>query len=85
MVLSLVSKLFIPCFGYAYWMDFYGFADGACRHTLNLALVAWVLYSLAQDLVSWGAVCIGSTTNNIVKYQEVIGLLVEAASRDIQD
>ena len=52
MVLSLMSILFIPCFGYADRMDFYGFDDGACRHTLNLALAAWVLYSSANELVS---------------------------------
>ena len=44
-------------------MAFYGFADGAFHHTLNLASAAWVLYSPAYDLVSLGAVCIGPTTN----------------------
>ena len=52
MVLSLMFILFIPCFGYADWMAFYGFADGACRHTLNLASAASVLYSLDRDLVN---------------------------------
>ena len=85
MVLSLVSRLFIPCFGYADQMDFYGFIDGACRHTLNLSLVAWVLYSPAHDLVSLGAICIGPTTKNIIEYQEVIGLLTEAPSLNIHD
>ena len=85
MVLSLVSKLFIPCFGYAEHMAFYGFADGACYHNLNLALVSWVLYSPAHDLVSSGAICIGPAMNNIVEYEVVIGLLTEAASRDIHD
>ena len=64
-------------------MAFYGFADGACCHTLNLALAAWVLYSPAEDLVSSGVVCIGPATNNIAKYQAVIGLLTEAASQDV--
>ena len=64
-------------------MAFYGFGDGACRHTLNLASVAWVLYSPAYDLVSLGAVCIGPATNNIVEYRAVIGLLTEAASQDV--
>ena len=85
MVLSLVSKLFIPCFGYAEQMVFYGFADGACRHTLNLASAAWVLYSPAHDLVSLGSVCTGPSTNNIIEYEAVIGLLTEATSRDIHD
>ena len=44
-----------------------------------------MLYSPAQDLVSSGAICIGLATNNIVEYQAVIGLLTEAASRDIHD
>ena len=85
MVLSLVPKLFIPCFGYVDRMAFYGFADGACRHTLNLASTAWVLYSLDHDPISSWVVCIGPTTNNIAKYQAVIGLLTEATSRDIYD
>ena len=85
MVLSLVSRLFIPCFGYADQMDFYGFTDGACHHTLNLALATWVLYSPAHDLVSSGAVCIVPATNNITEYEAVIGLLSEAASRKIRD
>ena len=61
-------------------MAFYGFADGACHHTLNLASATWVLYSPAEDLVSSGAVCIGPTTKNIAEYELVIGLLTEAAS-----
>ena len=66
-------------------MYFYGFADGACRHTLNIASAAWVLYSLAKDLVSSGVVCIGPATNNIAEYREVIGLLTEAASQDVRN
>ena len=85
MVLSLVSKLFIPCFGYADRMAFYGFTDGACRHTLNLASATWVLYSPAHNLVSSGAICIGPATNNIIDYEAVIGLLTEAASWDIRE
>ena len=64
-------------------MDFYGFSDGACHHTLNIASVAWVLYSPAEELVSSGAVCIGLATNNIVEYRAVIGLLTEATSQDV--
>ena len=85
MVLSLVSKLFIPCFCYVEQMDFYGFADGACRHTLNLASAAWVLYSPAHDLVSSGAVCIGPTTNNITEYWAVIVLLTETPFQDVRN
>ena len=66
-------------------MAFYGFADGACYHTLNLASAAWVLYSPAEDLVSSGAVCIGLATNNIAKYRAVIGLLTKATSQDVHN
>ena len=61
-------------------MDFYDFADGACCHTLNLSSTAWVIYSSAEDLVSSGAVCLGPATNNIAKYEAVIGLLTKGAS-----
>ena len=76
--------LFIPCFGHADGA-FYGFADGACRHTLNLASTTWVLYSLAEYLVSSGVVCIGPATNNIAEYEAVIGLLTEATSQDVHN
>ena len=66
-------------------MAFYGFADGACHHTLNLASAAWVLYSPVEDLVSSGAVFLGPATNNIAEYEAVIGLLTEAASQDVHD
>ena len=66
-------------------MAFYGFVDGACRHTLNLASADWVLYSLVEDLVSSRAVCIGPATNNIAKYEVVIGLLTEASSQDVRN
>ena len=66
-------------------MDFYDFVDGACRHTLNLASADWVLYSLAEVLVSSGAVRIGLATNNIAEYEAVIGLLTEATSQDVRD
>ena len=66
-------------------MDFYGFNDGACRHTLNLALATWVLHSPAKYLVSSGAVWLGSATNNIAEYEAVIGLLTEAASQNVCD
>ena len=66
-------------------MAFYGFPDGACCHTLNLASASWVLYSLAYDLVSSGLVCIGPATNNIAEYRVIIGLLTEAASQYVRN
>ena len=82
MVLSLVS-VSIPCFGHVEQMYFYGFADGTCHHTLNIALATWVLYSPAYDLVSSGVVCIGPATKDIDKYQAVIGLLTKVSSQDV--
>ena len=66
-------------------MDFYGFADSACCHTMNIASAARALYSPAYDLVNSRVVCIGPATNNIAEYQAVIGLLTKAASQDIRD
>ena len=74
--------MFIPCFGHAEQMAFYGFDDGACCHILNLSSAAWVLYSPAEYLVNLGVVCIGPTTNNIKEYLVVIGLLTKATSRE---
>ena len=61
---------------------FIGFADGANHYTLNLASIAWVLYSPTGDLVSSGGVCLGPSTNNIIEYHAVIGLLTEALGND---
>ena len=66
-------------------MAFYGFADGACLHTLNIALASWFLYSPAEDLVSSGVVCIGPATNNIAEYQAVIGILTKATSQNVRN
>ena len=66
-------------------MDFYGFANGACRHTLSLASAAWVLYSPAKYLASLGMVFLGFSTNNIVEYEVVISIMIEAASQDVHD
>ena len=61
-------------------MSHFGFADGASRHTQNLASTAWVLhYPSGQLLVSRG-VCIGPASNNIEEYTGVVYLLSEAIS-----
>ena len=52
---------------------------------MNLTSAAWVLYSLPEYLASSGAVCIGPATNNIAKYEAIIGLLTEAASQDVHN
>ena len=36
-----------------------GFADGAGRHTLNLASATWVIYELSNQLISSGSNCLG--------------------------
>ena len=64
---------------------FIGFMDGANRYMLNLASESWVLYSPTGDLVSSGGVCLGPSTNNLAKYQEVIGLLMESLANDVRD
>ena len=64
---------------------FISFTDGANRYTLNLALVAWVLYSPSGDLVSSGGVCLGPSTNNLAEYHAVIGLLTEDLASDVSE
>jgi len=62
---------------------YFGFAEGASRHTRNLASAAWVIYSPTGELISSGANCLGPATNNIAEYHAVIGLLTEVASLGI--
>jgi len=64
-------------------MAYYRFADGASRHTRNLASAAWVVYSPSGELTISGARCLGSATNNVVEYQAAIGLMTEALSSGI--
>jgi ribonuclease HI len=61
---------------------FFGFVDGASRHTRNIASAAWVIYQFDQ-VVSSGGICLGPTTNNMAKYHTVIGLLTQASSLGI--
>ena len=60
-----------------------GFADGASRHTCNLALETWVIYSPSGQLVAAGGACPGLASNNVAKYRLVIELLWDALSRGI--
>ena len=62
---------------------YFGFADGDSLYIVNLALVAWVLYSPIGDLVSSWGTCLGPTMNNVAKYHAVIGLLTEALGSDV--
>ena len=64
--------------------SFIGFADGAHRYTLNLALAAWVLYSPTSELVSSGGILLGPSTNNLSEYQAVVILLTESLANDVR-
>ena len=61
-----------------------GFADGASRHTLNLAPAAWVIYEPSGQLLSSGSTCLGPSTNNIAEYSAITELLLDAMSYGIQ-
>jgi ribonuclease HI len=61
---------------------FFGFADGASRHTRNIASAAWVIYQF-DEVVSSGGICLGPATNNMAEYHAVIGLLTQASSLSI--
>ena len=57
-----------------------GFADGASRHTCNLASAAWIIYSPSGQLVAIGGTCLGRTSNNVAEYRAVIELLWDSLS-----
>jgi ribonuclease HI len=61
---------------------YFGFADGASRHTQNLASATWTIYH-SGELVSSGGICLGPATNNVAEYHVIIGLLTEAHSLNI--
>ena len=62
---------------------FIGFADGASRHTCNMASATWVIYSPSEQLVASGGACLGPASNNVAEYRDVIELLWDALSRGI--
>jgi len=64
-------------------MAYHGFADGASRHTQNLASLAWVIYSPFDELITSGGICLGLATNNVTEYQAAIGFMIEALSSGI--
>ena len=55
-----------------------GFVDGASRWSLNLASVAWVIYSPSYELIHINGICMGIATNNQVECDGVNGLLAAA-------
>ena len=60
-----------------------GYADGANRHTQNLASTAWVIYLPSGHLLSSGGSCLCPTTNSLAGYSAVIELLVDDIHHDI--
>ena len=65
--------------------SFIGFADGAHRYTLNLASIAWVLYSPTSEMVSSRGILLGPSTNNLTEYQTVVVLLTESLDNDVRE
>ena len=57
-----------------------GFADGASRHTCNLASAACVIYSPTGQLIGAGGAFLGPASNNVAEYRAVIELLWDALS-----
>ena len=62
---------------------YFGFVDGASRHTRNLASATWVIYYPTGQLMVSKGVCIGPTSNNMAEYTFVVNLLSEAFSHEI--
>jgi hypothetical protein len=61
-----------------------GFANGASRHTWNLASVALVVYSPEGQLVSPGGICLGPSMNNVVEYSTAIEIFRDVVSHGIR-
>ena len=81
---SSVSILYTICWLFQMSFErFVGFADGASRHTFNLASAAWLIYSPSGWFVASGGACLGPSTNNVAEYRAVIELLWDALSRGI--
>jgi ribonuclease HI len=61
---------------------FHGFADGASRHTWNIASAAWFIYQFDKVVIS-GGICLGPATNNMAEYHVVNRILTQASSLGI--
>jgi len=64
-------------------LPYIGFTDGASRSTQNLASTAWAIYAPTNELISLWGVCLDHATNNIVEYNTIIELFIDAISIDI--
>ena len=65
--------------------SFIGFVDGAHRYTLNLASVAWLMYSPTSELVSSWGIILAPSTSNLAEYQAMVRLLTEALANDVRE
>ena len=84
MVFGSCLTLPIPCYDLNYEnVSFLCFCWWCFPLHLNLASASWVLYSQANDSVGSGAVFLGLSTNNIIEYHAMIGLLTKNESCDI--
>jgi ribonuclease HI len=66
----------------ASFLIYFGFLDGASRHTQNLGSATWTIYHFGE-LVNSGGICLGHATNNVSEYHAIIRLLIEVASLNI--
>ena len=62
---------------------FVGYTDGAIQHKRRLASAAWVIFTPQGQLLSFGGILLGDTTNNVTEYSEIIELLRNALSLGI--
>jgi ribonuclease HI len=62
---------------------FIGYADGASQHTWRLASTAWVIFTPYGQLLSFGGICLGDTTNNVSEYSAIIEFLRDTFSLGI--
>jgi ribonuclease HI len=60
-----------------------GFAESASRHTQRFSSTSWVIFTPTIHLLSFGGVCLGEETNNVVEYSVVIELLCDVLSHGI--
>ena len=54
------------------------YTDDTNHWTQNITSVAWALYTPSHEILHSRDICLGSATNNQVKYTIVIGLLADA-------
>ena len=63
--------------------SFIGYDNRASLSVWNLSSAAWAIFDPSGKLVSFRAVCIGRSTNNIAKYSALIELLSNSITHGI--